>query len=77
MLSINRIIHTSSDSINSRIAHGRIGTPIANKNIWSINDNFNVQSDVGEVDKLDTIVQRYPTNERNTVSPQIEEESLA
>ena len=29
-----------------------------------------------EADKLDTIVQLYPTNERNTVSQKIEEESL-
>ena len=66
----------ASDIRNSRIDHGRIGTPIVNKNIWSVDDNFNVRSDVGEVDKLDTIVQRSPTNERNTASPQIEEESL-
>ena len=31
---------------------------------------------MGKADKLDTIVQRYPTNERNTASPRIEEESL-
>ena len=47
-----------------------------NKNIWSLDDNFNVRSDVVEVDKLDTIVQQSTTNERNTASPQIEEESL-
>ena len=47
-----------------------------NKNIWSVNDNFNVRSDVGEADKLDTIVHQFPTNERNTASLQIEEESL-
>ena len=76
MLSSNRIVCTSSDIRNSRIDHGRISTPIVNKNIWSVNDNLNVQSDVGEAIKLDTIVQRSLTNEWNTVSLQIEEESL-
>ena len=47
-----------------------------NKDIWSVNDNFNVLIDVGEADKLDTIVNRSPTNEINTISLQIEEESL-
>ena len=50
--------------------------PIANKNIWSVDDNFSVQSEVDESDKINTIVQQSPTNERNTVSLQIEEESL-
>ena len=50
-LSSNRIVRTSSDIGNSRIDHGSIGTPIVNKNIWSVNDNFNVRSDVGEADK--------------------------
>ena len=76
MLNSNRIVHTLSDNGNSRIYHGRIGTPIVNKNIWGVNDNFNVQSDVVEAVKLDTIFQRSPTNERNTVSLRIEEESL-
>ena len=31
---------------------------------------------MGEANKLDTSVQKSPTNERNTASPQIEEESL-
>ena len=31
---------------------------------------------MGEADKLDTIVQQYLANEKNTESPQIEEESL-
>ena len=34
------------------------------------------KSDVDEADKLDTIVQQYPTNERNKASPQIEEEII-
>ena len=75
-LSCNRIVRTSSDIGNSRIYHVRIGTPIVNKTIWSVNDNLNVQSDVGEADEIDTIVQRSLINERNTASPQIEEESL-
>ena len=66
----------SSDIGNSRIDHGRIGTPIVNKQIWSVDDNLSVQIDVDEADKLDTIFQQYPTNERNKSSPQIEEESL-
>ena len=70
-LSCNRIVHTSSDIRNSRIDHGRIGTPIVNKKIWIEDDNFRVKIDVDELDKLDTIVQRYPTNKRNTASPQI------
>ena len=75
-LSSNRILRTSSDIGNSRIYYGRIGTPIVNETIWSVNDNFIVRSDVGEADKLDTVVQRSLTNERNTESLQIEEESL-
>ena len=55
-LSSNRIVSTSSDIGNSRIDHGRIGTTIVNKKIWSLDDNFNVRSDMGEADKLDTIV---------------------
>ena len=74
ILSINRIVRTSSDIGNSRIYSVRIGTPIVNENIWSVNDNFIVQSDVGEADKLDTVVQRSLTNERNTESLRIEEE---
>ena len=76
MLSSNRIVRMWSDTENSRIYHGRIGTPIVNKNIWSVYDNFNVRSDVGEADKLYIIVQQSLTNERNTASPQIKEESL-
>ena len=47
-----------------------------NKNIWSVDDNFRVRSDVGKANKLDTGIQQYPTNDRNTASPRIEEESL-
>ena len=75
-LSCDRIVRASSEIGDSRIDHGRIGTPIMNKNIWSVDDNFSVRSDVGEANKLDTSVQQSPTNERNTASTQIEEESL-
>ena len=47
-----------------------------NKRIWSVNDNLNVRSDVGKADKIDTVVQWSPTNETNTASTQIEEDSL-
>ena len=46
MLSCNRIVRASSDIGNIRIDHGRIGTPIVNKKIWSVDDNFSVRSDV-------------------------------
>ena len=39
-------------------------------------DNFSVRGDVGEANKLDTAVNQYSTNERNTASSRIEEESL-
>ena len=63
----------SSDIGNSRIYHGRIGTPIVNKKNWSEDDNFRVKIDVDEADKLDTIVQRSLTNKGNTASSLIEE----
>ena len=75
-LSINRILRASSDIGNSKIHYGRFGTPILNENIWSVNDNFNIRSDVGEANKLDTIVQRSPTSKRNTAYPRIEEEII-
>ena len=53
----NRIIRASSEIGNSRIYQARIGTLITNKNIWSVNDNFSVHSDVDEANKLDTSVQ--------------------
>ena len=62
-----------SDIGNSGIYHGRIGTPIVNKNICSEDDNFRVKVDVDEADKLDTIVKKSPTNKGNTASPPIEE----
>ena len=47
-----------------------------NKNIWSADDNFSVQSDVDKTNKLNTIVHQSPTNEKCTAYPRIEEESL-
>ena len=41
-LSCDRNVHASSEIGNSRIDHGRIGTPSVNKNIWSVDDNFSV-----------------------------------
>ena len=73
-LPISRVI-PKSEIGDSRIDHGRIGTPIMNKNICSVDGNFSVRSDVGEENKLDTSVQQSPTNESNTESPRIEEES--
>ena len=70
-LSCDRIVRAASEIGDSRIDQGMIGTPIMNKNIWSVDDNFSVRSDRGEADKLDTSVQRYSTNERNTASSQI------
>ena len=75
-LSCDRIVRASSEIGDSRIDHGRIGTPIMNKNIWSVDDNFSVLSDIGKENKLDTSVKQYPTNEMNTASLRIEEESL-
>ena len=68
MLSCNRIVRALSEIGDSRIDHGMIGTPIVNKNIWSVDDNFSVQSDMVKADKLDTSVQRSPTNESNMTS---------
>ena len=55
-LSCNRIVCALSDIGNSKIYHGRIGTSIVNKKIWSEDDNFRVKIDVDEAEKLDTIV---------------------
>ena len=66
----------SSEIRDSRIDYGRIGNPFVNKKILSGDDNFSVQSDVVEANKIDTDVQQSSTNERNTASLRIEEESL-
>ena len=63
-LSCNRNVRSLVEIGDSRIDHGRIGTPIVNKNIWSVDDNFSVQSDVEEANKIDTSFQRSLTNER-------------
>ena len=65
-LSCNMIICASSDIGNSRIDHGKIGTPVVNKKILSEDDNFRVKIDLNEAEKLDTIVQRSLTNKGNT-----------
>ena len=75
-LSCNSIRRASSDVGNSRIDHGRIGTPIANKNIWSEDDNFRVKIDMDKAEKLDTSVQQSLTDESNTAPSRIEEGSL-
>ena len=56
-LSCDRDVRASSVIGDSRPEHGRIGTQFVNKNIWSGDDNFSVQSDVGKADKLNTSVQ--------------------
>ena len=75
-LSCDKNVRASSEIGNSRIYHGSISTPIMNKNIWSVDDNFRVQSDGREVDKRDTSVQRSLANESNMAYPQIKEESI-
>ena len=75
-LSCDRNVRALSKIGYSRIDHGRIGTPIMNKNVLGVDDNFSVLSDVGEANKLDNSVQRYSTNERNMAYSQIEEEIL-
>ena len=67
----NRKIRASSEIGNSRIDHGRIGTPIVNKTIGSEDENFRVKIDVDKADRPETIVQRSPNNKNNTESLQI------
>ena len=75
-LTSNRDIRVASVIGDSMPESGRIDTPFVNKKIWSRDDAFSVRSDFGELDKLDTDVQRSSTDERNTTSSQIEEGSL-
>ena len=75
-LTSDRDVRASSEIEDIRPERGRIGTPFVIKEIWSRYDNFSVRSDVGELDKLDTSVQRSSTDESNTASSQIEEGSL-
>ena len=56
-LTSDRDVRASSEIGDSRPEHSRIGTPFVNKKIWSGDDNFSVQSDVVETNKLDTAVQ--------------------
>ena len=75
-LTSDREVRVSSEIGDSRPERGRIGIPFVNKHICSGDDAFTVQSDVGELDKLDIAVKRSLTNEKNTLSSQIEEVSL-
>ena len=58
----DRDVRTTSVIIYSRPNHSRIGTPFINKVIWSKDDALSVLSDVGDINKLDTSVQRSLTN---------------
>ena len=75
-LTCDRDVHALSVIGDSIPEHGRIGTPLVNKKIWSGDDNFSVRSDISEADKFDTAVQKSSTDERNTESSRIEEGSL-
>ena len=76
-LTSDRDIHTKSVIGDSSPNHSRIGTPFMNKDIWSRDDALiTVRSDVGELDKLDTAVQQYSTDKRNTAPSRIEAGSL-
>ena len=65
--STNRIISTTSDSRNIRgNLISRINTPGVNKDVWSaIDTTSNVLSDADNVEKFDTSVQSFTTQERN------------
>ena len=75
-LTSDKDVCTTSVIGYSRPNHSRIGTPFMNKDIWSRYDALSVQSDVGELDKLDTAVQRSSTDESNTAPSRIEECSM-
>ena len=73
----DRDVRTTSVIGDSRPNHSRIGTPFKNKDIWSRDDSLStVQSDVGKLDKIDTIVQRSSTDKGNAAPSLIEECSL-
>ena len=63
-LSCDGTVRSLSKNGKIRINHGRIGTLIMNKNIWSVDDNSSVQSDIGEENKIDTSVQKSSNNEK-------------
>ena len=76
--SLNRDGDVRSTSVigASRPNHSRIGTPFMNKDISSGYDVLStVRSDIGEAEKLDTVVQRSSIDKRNTAPSQIEEGS--
>ena len=56
-LTSDRDVRLTSLIGDSRPNHSSIGTPFMNKDIWSRDDALSVQSDVGELNKLDTAVQ--------------------
>ena len=74
----NRIICAPSDSKKISWNHiSRIDTQGVNEDIWGVIDTTsNVLSGTDNVEKLDTIVQCYTTQERNLESSRIEEEIL-
>ena len=57
-LIFDRNVRSSSEIGDNRPDHGRIVTLFVNKKIWSRDENFSVQSDVGKSNKLDTSVQQ-------------------
>ena len=67
-LTSDRDIRASSEIGDSRPERGSIGNPFVNKKIWSGDDTFSYRSDVKELDKLGTAVQKSSTDERNTES---------
>ena len=76
-LASDRDVRTTSVIGDNRPNHSGIGNPFMNKDIWSRNDVLSsVGSDVDELDKLDTTVQRSSIDKRNTAPSQIEEGSL-
>ena len=75
-LTSDRDVRTTSVIVASRPNHSRIGTPFMNKYISSGDYVLStVRSDIGKADKLDTAVQQYLTNKRNTAPSCIEEGS--
>ena len=73
-LTSDRDVLTTSVIGASRPNHSRIVALFMNKDILSRDDALStVRSDVGELDKLDTAVQRSLTDKRNTAPSRIEE----
>ena len=68
----DRDVCTTSVIGDSKPNNSKIGTPFMKKYIWSRDDALSVRSDVSELNKLDTAVQKYSTDERNTAPSRIE-----